>query len=177
MTDSTSPQPSDPTPLCAIISAVLRIISIKFALEGVNFLVSILPSISTHGAVTGYLLGFGVVIVCTYWLWKLSPFLSRRITRGKDPSLAASQFGVLDLYTFAFLLTGLYFAVDAFGPSLTWFHYVLSKSSSEAGVTLQQKGNFYTLFTYLVKLFLGLALIFNGRKFAAKLIKRDNEAA
>jgi len=112
----------------------------------------------------------------TYWLWKLSPFFARHITRGHDSILGTPNLTLLDLYNFAFLLIGLYFAVDSFGPSLTWFHYALTQSSSYGTLTPQQQGNFYTLFKYLIKLFLGIALVFNGRKFSSKILKYQNKA-
>lgn len=181
MTDSPSPRPPSPTPLCAIITAVIRILAIKFGLDAVGFLLSALAGI--HASPTSHnnnfivvsVIVFGVLGVCTYWLWQLSPFLARHITRGQDPSLATSTFTLFDLYSFAFLLTGLYFALDSLGPSLTWLHYSVSQSSSVFPLSPQQQGNYYTLFKYLVRLILGLALIFNGRKFATKLIKRHDE--
>lgn len=176
MTDSPLPQRPTPTPFCALVTVVIRILAIKFGLDAFGFL---FPAIATrtHPAPLNVFIVFGVLAVATYWLWQLSPFFARHITRGQDISLAAPDFALLDLYSFAAVLVGLYFAVDSFGPSITWLYYAMRQSSSEAALSSQQQANFYTLFKYLAKLLLGLALTLNGRKFAAKLIKRHNETA
>jgi hypothetical protein len=167
-------QSSNPMPLYEVVVVVIRILAIKFALDAVYYLFARYPR-DPFPAV-GFIL-FGVLVVCAYGLWVLSPSVARRITRGQDSALDCGDLALGDLYTFAFLLVGLYFAVDSFGPSLTWFHYSVRQSASDAALSPQQQTNFYTLFKYLVKLFLGLTLIFNGRKFATKLIKRQNKTA
>ena len=165
-------QSSNPTRLCEIVVVIIRILAIKLALDALSYLLAQYPR-DLHPKF-GLIL-FGIVAFCAYWLWQFSPFFARHITRGQDSTLDCGSLALSDLYTFVFLLVGLYFAVDAFGPSLSWFHYSLRQSSSYAALSQQQQINYYTLFKYLVKLFLGLALIFNGRKFATKLIKRQDE--
>jgi hypothetical protein len=165
-------QSSNPTRLYEIVVVVIRILAIKLALDALSYLLVQYPR-DLHPQI-GFIL-FGIVAFCAYWLWQFSPFLARHITRGQDSVLDCGNLALADLYTFAFLLVGLYFAVDSFGPALAWFHYSLRQSSSVAALSQQQQTNYYTLFKYLVKLFLGLALIFNGRKFATKLIKRQDE--
>ena len=152
-------------------------VAINLGIESFNFLLKTLGGFRTDPSLRNGLLVFGVMAVCTFWLWRLSPFFARLITRGQDATLDCGSLALSDLYTFAFLLVGLYFAVYSFGPSLTWLHYSVSQGSSDAALSQQQQANFYTLFKYLVKLFLGLALILNGRKFANKLIKRHNATA
>jgi len=165
-------QSSNPTRLYEVVVVVIRILAIKFGLDALLYLLARYPR--DLSPVIGFVL-FGILAVCAYWLWRLSPFFARHITRGQDSSLDCGNLALNDLYTFAFLLVGLYFAVDSFGPSLTWLHYSIRQSSANAALSPQQQTNFYTLFKYLVKLSLGLALIFNGRKFATKFIKRHNE--
>jgi len=80
---------------------------------------------------------------------------------------------LVDLYSFAFLLVGLWFAVDSVGPSLAWLHLSMVGSASDAALSPEQKSKFFTLFQYLVKLGLGLALIFAGRNFALRLLRRQ----
>ena len=165
-------QSSNPTRLYEIVVVVIRILAIKLGLDAISYLLVQYPR-DLHPQI-GFIL-FGIVAFCAYWLWQFSPFFARHITRGQDSTLDCGSLALSDLYTFAFLLIGLYFAVDSFGPSLSWFHYSLRQSSSVAALSQQDQVNYYTLFKYLVKLFLGLALIFNGRKFATKLIKRQDE--
>ncbi len=172
---------SDPAPSTAnsirfveIVSAVIRMLAIQLGLTAFGYFASAL--VAEHQR--PYLISIAIVVagmaVCACWLWKLSPFLARHITRGQDSSISTADFTLVDLYRFAFLLTGLYFAVDSFGSCLTWLHFSVTQSSSEARITPQQTGNYYTLFKYLVKFVLGLVLTLNGRKLAIRLIKHQD---
>jgi len=160
-----------PTRLYEVITVVIRIFALKLGLDALNAVLSRYPYDPSPRS--SFLL-FGVVAVLAYWLWVLSPFLARRITRGQDSALDCGHLALRDLYSFAFLLVGLYFTVDSFGPTLTWLHFALRHSSSDAPLSQQQQANFYTLFKYLVKLLLGLALIFKGRNLSDRLLKRQN---
>lgn len=161
--------------LLEIVTVAIRILAINLGLEAVSFLLKALAGYRIDPSTGNGVLIFGVIAIITVWLWVSSGWIARFITRGQDSSLDCGSLTVGDLYLFAFLLVGLYFAVDSLGPSLTWLHYSLRQSSSSAPLSLQEKANFYTLFQHLARLLLGLALIFNGRRFAAKLIKRQNK--
>jgi len=170
------PSPTSPR-LCELVSVVIRLFSIWLGLEAFRFLLTTIGGYARSGFVIFAVLGPGLLAVCAYWFWQLSPCIARRVTRGQDFSLDFGSLTLNDLYCFAFLLVGLYFAVDSLGPSLTWLHYSLQESSTAVELSTQQKTNFYTLFKYLIKLLLGLMLIFKGRKFANRLIKHQNESA
>ena len=165
-----------PTRLREILNVVIRIFAIYLGLSLFTFLLQVLAGLHNHASSVSDLLLIGLFVVFTLWLWYLSPLIARKLTWARDSTLDCGQLTLGDLYCFAFLLVGLYFAVDSFGPSLTWLHYTLSQSSSDAGLSRQQQGNYYTLFKYLVRLMLGIGLILNGRKFATRLIKHQNEA-
>jgi len=166
-----------PTRLCELVSVVIRLFSIRLGLEAFTFLLTTIGSYTKSGFVISAVFGLLILMACAYWLWQLSPRIARHVTCGQDFSLDFGSLTLNDLYCFAFLLVGLYFAVDSLGPSLTWLHYSLRESSTSVELSTQQKTNFYTLFKYLIKLLLGLALIFRGRKFADRLIKHQNEEA
>jgi len=164
---------SNPTRLSDVVVVIIRIFAIKLGLDAITYLLARYPTEPSR--YIGFFL-LGVVAVLAFGIWQASPSIARYTTRRHDSSVDLGGFGLSDLYTFAFLLVGLYFTVEGFGPSITWLHYSLRQSSS-AGATLsqQQLANFYTLFKYLAKLGLGLVLIFNGRRFAIKLIKHQQE--
>jgi hypothetical protein len=117
-----------------------------------------------------------IYLLFIYWTWTLAGWVARCVTKGHDAALSATQLTLLDLYSFGFLLIGLYVAIENIGPTLTWLHYALVKSSGEARLNEQQQSNFYTLFSYLVKLVISLSLIFNGRRLAARLMRRYHAA-
>jgi hypothetical protein len=171
-------QPSSPTHLREIVTVAIRILVIYSCIESLSFLLKVLAGYRTADLPLRYgILIFAVLAVGTFWLWQLSGYIARFITRGQDSTLDCGSLAHSDLYTFAFLLVGLYFAVASFAPSLSWLYYCLRQGSSDAALSPQQQANFYVLFECLVKLFLGLALIFNGRKFATKIIRHHNETA
>jgi hypothetical protein len=166
---------SNPMRLREIVTVAIRILAINLGLESVTFLLKALAGYHADPSSRNAFPIFAIAAVITCLLWLSSGSLARFITRGQDSTLDCGGLTLADLYAFAFLIAGLYFAVDSLGPSLTWLHYSLRQSSAAAPISLEQKANFYTLFKYLLRLLLGLALIFNGRKFTAKLIKRQNE--
>lgn len=157
--------------LSEIISAVIRLLALKLGLDSFDLLMGTLARFRVSSPHYSDFLIFPVLAVMTYWFWKLSPVIARRVTKGQDSTLETCNSSLFDLYSFAFLIVGLYFALDSLPPSITWFHYAFSQSSSEGSLSPQQQGNFYTLFKYLAKCILGFAFIFNGRKFASRLIK------
>jgi hypothetical protein len=165
------------TRLCEIVTVVIRILALHFGLYTFNYILTTIGRFQTIPFPRSDLFIAAVMAVCVFWLWHLSPFFARRITRGHDTLLDCGSLTLSDLYSFAFLLVGLYFAVASFGPTLTWLHYSVRESSGAAALSPEQKTNFYTLFKFAVKLLLGLALVFNARKLANRLIKRQNETA
>jgi hypothetical protein len=176
-----SPSPNSIT-LREIVTVLIRLFAINFGFYTLNTLFFIfLRGQSMAGFKIDRVFAFDALMIAiflfsAYWLWQLAGFVARQVTRGFDSSLSATQLTLLDLYSFGFLLVGLYFAVDNFGPALSWLHYAVTHGASEANLSPDQKSNFYTLFKYLVKLILGLALALNGRKLGAKLVRRDQTA-
>ncbi|EDY18161.1 hypothetical protein CfE428DRAFT_4297 [Chthoniobacter flavus Ellin428] len=183
MSDTSPTPPPTSITLCDIVTVLIRLLAIEFGLSSLSGLTWFYgPQLRDRFHQPTNLLVFDAVlpIVClliVYWLWCLAGWVARRVTKGHNAALSATQLTLLDLYSFGFFLVGLYVAVTNFGPSLTWLHYTLSHSSTEGRLTPQQEGDFYTLFKYLVKLIVGLALVLNGRKLATKLIKRYHAPA
>lgn len=159
-----------------LVFVAIRILAINLGLEGLGFLPRVLSGYRAVPSMWVGSLAFATVVLIALLLWQSAGFVARCITRSHDSSLDCGNLTPVHLYTAIFLVVGLYFAVDSLGPSLTWLHYSLRQSSSGGQLSLEQKANFYSLFKYLMRLALGLALIFNGRRFAVKLMKRHEEA-
>lgn len=182
MSDTISPPAPDSITLRDIVAVIIRLFAINFGFYTLNTVFFLfLQGQSRAGfkfdrALSFDLLMIAIFVFSAYWLWQLAGFIARQVTKGSDASLSATQLTLLDLHSFGFLLIGLYFAIDNFGPSLTWLHYALLRGATEANLSPDQKSNFYTLFKYLVKFFLGLGLVLNGRKLGARLIRRYHAA-
>ncbi|MEP6669703.1 MAG: hypothetical protein ABJF10_11155 [Chthoniobacter sp.] len=185
MSDKIEPSPSEPVTLGEIVAILIRVLALNFALHLTNYLlweVALGRAFSvgrfqSHSLAWIPWLVFSVSFLGVYWLWQLAPFFARLITRGRNAALPNFAFDLLDLYSFAFVLIGLSCIAESIGPSFTWLHYAITQSSSTAALTPDQKSNFYTLFKYLVKLIIGLALTFQARHLAIKLLKRQGEIA
>ena len=180
MPDAVTPPAPTSITLGDIVTVLIRLLAIDFGLYSLNGLyMTFLRGYSFAGLrpdrtflidVFFFLISFLIV----YWLWTLAGWVARRVTKGHNAALSATQLSLLDLYSFGFFLIGLYVAINNFGPALTWLHYAVTQSPGEARLNPQQQSNFYTLFNYLVKLIIGLGLVFNGRKLGTKLIQRDS---
>lgn len=181
MSDPVVPPPPPPITLRNIVTVLIRLLAIHFGFYAFHlFYVTVVrPHLDPvhHSRITIVDVLFPVVyLLIVYWIWTLAGWVGRCVTKGHDAALSATQLTLLDLYSFGFLLVGLYVAIENIGPTMTWIHYALIKSAGEGRLNEQQQSNFYTLFSYLVKLIIGLALVFNGRKLGTKLVRRDSTA-
>lgn len=182
MSDTAATPPPSSITLCDIVTVLIRLLAIDFGFYSLNaiYMVSIRTqsgrNLHTQAPLVLDIFIIVLSLLVAYWMWALAGWVARRVTKGNNAALSTTQLSLLDLYSFGFFLIGLYAAVDNFGPSLTWLHYAVTQSSPEGRLNPQQQSNFYTLFTYLVKLIIGLALVFNGRKLGTKLLRRDSTA-
>jgi len=163
-----------------VIEAVIRLFAIWLGLQALMFLFLFLGELISQFSRFNWLgncISAGGCAVIAWWLWALAPRLAGWIVSGRDLVVDCGSLTLRDLYRFAFVLVGLYFAVFAFGPSIEWICYSVSRSSSEAGLTGQQQSDYYTLFRYLATLLLGIMLVLNARNFANRLVKREELAA
>jgi hypothetical protein len=171
---NTSP-PSTPIRLVDLATVGIRLLAINLGFETIGFITRVLAGYHSREQ-WSTTAGMFVSILMTaifFALWNFAHPIARMVTRGSEAQMNCAGLTVSDLYGFAFLITGLYFAIDSLGPTLTWFHYTLRQSATLAGASARQDANFYTLFKYCLRLGLGLALIFNGRRFVAKLVARE----
>jgi len=182
MSDANLPPPvTAPITLRDIVTVIIRLFAINFAFYTFNILYSTVfrphlgASFHTPLSILDMLVPV-IYLIVIYWIWTLAGWVARCVTKGHDAALSATQLTLLDLYSFGFLLIGLSVAIENIGPTLTWLHYSLMKSGGEGRLNEQQQSNFYTLFSYLVKLIVGFALIVNGRRLAARLMRRYHAA-
>jgi hypothetical protein len=168
-----------PLSLRELLSAVIRILVIKLGINGALFTFGLIKGVNggrwvgTWGILAGLLVAVLLAAACLS-LWHLSPSLARRIAGGGDSSIATGNITAVDLYSFAFLLLGLYFVADNLGPCLSWLYYSLTMARSDTSLSNEQESSFYMLFGYLTKLLAGAAFVFKGRSLAGKLIRTQN---
>jgi hypothetical protein len=170
--------PLPPTRLSQLVVVVLRLLTLSFLLDAFTFMLNALTAvIRVHASPLPELIILLVMGLLGGLMWFFSPAIARLVVRNQESSAIIGSLTLADLYSAIFLIVGLYFAVDSLGPTLTWFHYsLLQAGHTEAALTAQQQGNFYTLFKYLTKLLIGLWLVFNGRKLAGRLIRYQEKS-
>src|SRR5437667_6998489 len=106
---------SDPMRLREIVTVAIRILAFNLGLESVTFLLKALVGYHTDPSSGHPFPIFAIVAIVTCLLWLSSESLARFITRGQDSTLDCGGLTLTDLYSFAFLIVGLYFAVDSLG--------------------------------------------------------------
>jgi len=108
-------------------------------------------------------------------LWFAAPSLVRVLLGKHRVFGATTNLSLEELYRFAFLFVGLYFAVSSLAPTLSWVHYTFSLAATSAGGGRDQQRSLYQLFDLVMTLAIGLACIFKGSRWARSLIQRDNK--
>ncbi|MEA3207773.1 MAG: hypothetical protein QOE70_830 [Chthoniobacter sp.] len=160
-----------------LVAILARLLALKVLMDGIAVLFSLLGRSKAHSWAAATFVLVGLYFLCAGALWSCALWLGRVLTKGCDPKLDTGALTLIDLYSVAFVCVGLYYAVDSFGFTLTWLHFALTQSSSDAGLSPKQKENFYSLFQCSSSLFIGLILVLRARRLSARLLKYDNQGA
>lgn len=108
--------------------------------------------------------------------WQLSPWLARLLLGKRDVSVPITGLTLRDLYCFAFVLLGLYFALSSLAPALTWAHYTFVVAAQSAGPNLEERRSLYSLLQPAITFAAGLICILKGPMWARKLLQKDGMA-
>ena len=160
-----------------IVAILTRLLAIKFLMDGIAAFFVLLRRSAANSTSAGAYLLVGFYFLCGLFLWVCALWLGRVLTRGCEPKLDTGHLTLPDLYSVAFVCVGLYYCVGSFGFVLTWLHFALTQSSSEAALTPKQQENFYNLFQTISSFLIGLILVLRARRLSARLLKHDNQVA
>jgi hypothetical protein len=168
-----------PVHLSQLVIVVLRLLTLTLALNTLGLVINALTlNLRGPSPIIQFAIICGALVLFIVLLWAFAPPIARFVTRNQESFIHCGGLKLVDLYSFAFLMTGLYFAVDSLGPTLTWLHYNMQvrgyAASSSSNLQLQ---SYYSLFRYLSKLIIGTVLVFSGRKFAMRLIRYQEKSA
>ncbi len=165
---------SNPARLSDIVSVVIRLMAVSAGYQGSTYLLYALSlGVERSQGVTMEITYFAIYAVCTAVLWFLAPPIARWVSRGNDLSVEIGAISVTDLYTFAFFLVGIYWAVESIGPALTTLFYYFRENSDVTVFGSPNPMNGSYIFRDLLRLILGLGLLFKGRRIATWLVRRQ----
>lgn len=100
--------------------------------------------------------------------WMVAPPLSLRVLGKQDVSIPVTGLSLHDLYSFAFVFLGLYFALSSVGDVLNWLQYSLRISLAH-DFDPERRKSLYALSRPLITFVAGLICLFMGRRWATKL--------
>ena len=110
------------------------------------------------------------LIILAALIWRFAPAISRLLARGYESTVAVPAVPRLDLYSFAFVLLGLYFALWSVAPAINWVHYVLNTT---AAGSRQAENSLYDLAGSLLTLTAGLIMLLFARHWARRLVAAE----
>jgi hypothetical protein len=111
-------------------------------------------------------------LVLAVTLWFLAPFVVKAILDERDGPVSLQGLRLEDLYSFGFLLVGLYFVIGSMAPALNWAHYTFAVAATSAAANPEERRSLYQLLDPAITLAAGLACVLNGREWAVKLVRR-----
>ena len=114
-----------------------------------------------------------VALLIPVIIWLAAPTLSRLVIGKRDAAVPISGLSLGDLYAFAFVFLGLYFALSSVADTLNWFHYFLRVNSGTPLLPSEQMPSYYSLSRPLITMIAGLVCLFPGRRWARKLAASD----
>ena len=163
--------------ISTITLLVVRLFSLQWFIQGLSLLAIAFsePTDSSNRSFIAlrYLPSFLVIILAVV-AWFAAPLLSRVIPGKHDASIPVSGLSLRDLYAFAFVFLGLYFALSSLADVLNWLHYCLTLAAAH-DFDPERKKSLYGLSRPLITFVAGLICLFFGRTWAGKLSDHQKE--
>ena len=168
-------------PLSLIIVVVVRLFCLLVPLHGLRLFAQSriqsggypLPESSSSPGVMTLLFA----CILTVALWKVAPLLARLVVGKHDVAVQLTGLSLEDLYRFAFVFLGLYFALSSLPPTLTWAHYAFSVASTSSGATGEQQQSLYALFDPAITFAAGLVCMLKGPRWATLLARQEGSTS
>jgi hypothetical protein len=165
--------------LSTLIVITLRLFAVYYLFEGISTLATTMPMLLSFEMQLGstffyqYTIMVVVLFLLSAGLWALSAQLSTRISRGHDIEIAFTLLTRGDLYRFAFVFLGLFFALSSLEP-LIHAGYQFFAFDFSLPADSPQKGKY--LWPFLSKILPmagGLMCLFGAGIWTKKLIRMD----
>jgi len=158
--------------LSTVVLIVIRLFSVQWFVAVLANFVSVLPW-GTHIPLLTYAQAL-VLPVFAVIAWLIAPRLSLFIVGKEESTIPTTGLTLVDLYAFAFVFLGLYFALGSLGNVANWLWYSFVIAAHYDFIP-ERSHSLYELFKPLVTFVAGLICLFSGNRWAHKLAIRPQQ--
>jgi len=155
--------------LQTFVVVLLRLLAIQAALGAIMPVASFVIGVRSNQPEWFWLIAMGINLGAAALLWGLAPLIGRVVCAKLPSSAAPLNASLVDLYSFAFVLVGLFLAMTSLGSALGWVHFMIANASADRDV------NFYESFTSSLQVIIGVAFVFKARALAVGLARKHLE--
>ncbi|MDF1860150.1 MAG: hypothetical protein P1U87_08045 [Verrucomicrobiales bacterium] len=157
-------------PVSALTQILLRLVALKWIVEGLAHLVSALATSRIQEEV--YFLNFAATLACFVvgaMLWLVAPRLSHWMAGKENREINLKGVTLQQLFATVLLGLGGWFALQSFGEAFNWIHFFAIARSSEYRFHPNDQPSYYDLTETAITFVAGVALIGTARIWARKL--------
>lgn len=158
----------------SLAQVLLRLIALKWIVEGVAHLISAIASSASMGRL--HVFGYAATVacfVCGVVVWFVAPRLSHLIVGKLDQEREGRGVTLRQLFATAILGLGLWFALETFGSVFNWVHYFATTETMSWRIHPDDQASLYDLTDTLLTFSAGVFLIFTARIWARKLCPEE----
>ena len=169
--------------LQSLVVISLRLIALKFLLD---IFLQVMTQVTVVGGYpddlpfsnpfhSAYVIVIAGFITGGCMLWVLALPIAKRVTRGVPQELSLGGLSRVDCYSIGFVVVGLWLSAVYFAQVLNWVHYLFGLGARAAAPAkeLVEPLNKYDISASVIPFIVGIILLFNGRKWAQCLARRD----
>ncbi|MDB6079673.1 MAG: hypothetical protein JWO82_3420, partial [Akkermansiaceae bacterium] len=164
------------------VAVLLRLFAISWAVTGI---VAILSSLSRDAAFTGtpavtYLLHLIVPIFYLLFAllaWIFATPVARVVMAAPEMDVDAPHLRPAQLYTFGFLILGLYFFLGYAGGMLNWFYFFATSRSMEAAIKSPEHSTLYKAGEQVVPCLFGILCFAFAPKWGLRMARAFDTAS
>jgi len=165
-------------PLKSLVVIALRLYAIYWLVSGLSSMLVYLPfmleapsRIGMHSPTASFIFIPPTMLI----LWFLASWLSSAITKGHDTQLTFAALTREDLYRFAFIFLGLFFALSSILSVVETAHQFVAFDVPQPDNNPEKGQYFWPFLGHVLTLIAGFACVFGARKWTAKLIRLENK--
>jgi hypothetical protein len=157
-------------PVSALAQILLRLVALKWIVEGLAHLVSAIATSRIQEKV--HFLNFAATLVCFAAgavLWSAAPKLSHWMAGKENREINLKGVTLRQLFATVLLGLGGWFALQSFGKAFNWIHFFAIARSSEYRFHPNDQPSYYDLTETVITFVTGVTLIGTARIWARKL--------
>jgi hypothetical protein len=169
-------------PLKTLVVIALRLYAIYWLVSALPAMVAYLPfmwdaasSTTTNGLASSFIFIPPAMLVFAVVLWFLASWLSSGVTKGHDTQVTFDSLTREDLYHFAFVFLGLFFALSSLLSVVETAHQFFAFDLPQPDSNPEKGRYLWPFLGHALTMIAGLACVFGARKWTNKLIRLENK--